>query len=171
MRRNYNYYEKEFDCMICCYDKKEFDKIREIRNRIGRDKCIDSTRKRNEILMYLDEYRARKDAHRDGFNSKVYSYIVPVVFGILFSFVTELSRYIILLIGLILDNFPKISIDAILKFKDCSSTSVIKISSLIVAIIIIVFCICKKMGFPKIKENVELIDKINYIESQIKYLL
>jgi hypothetical protein len=156
--------------MICCYDKKEFDKIREIINRIGRDKCIDSTRKRNEILMYLDEYRARKDAHRDGFNSKVYSYIVPVIFGILISLVTELSIYIILLIGLILDNFHKISIDAILKFIDRSSTSVIKISSLIVAMII-VLCICIKIGFPKIKENVELIDKINYIESQIKYLL
>ncbi len=170
MRRDYSYYENEFECMISCYDKKEFDKIREIINRIGRDKCIDSTRKRNEILMYLDEYRARKDAHRDGCNSKEYSYIVPVIFGILISLVTELSIYIILLIGLILDNFHKISIDAILKFIDRSSTSVIKISSLIVAMII-VLCICIKIGFPKIKENVELIDKINYIESQIKYLL
>nr|WP_314770807.1 hypothetical protein [uncultured Peptostreptococcus sp.] len=155
MRRDYNYYEKEFDCMICCYDKKEFDKIREIINRIGRDKCIDSTRKRNEILMYLDEYRARKDAHRDGFNSKAYTSIVSFAFVIIAPLVFALSNYMLSLIN------GNISVS----FENLSN-----LIASILAVIIVLF-ICEKIGFRKIKKHVELVDKIDYIENQIKYLL
>lgn len=116
---------------------------------------IDSTRKRNEILMYLDEYRTRNETYRDGFNSKAYTSIVSFAFGIIASLVFELSNYMLSLIN------GNISV---------SFVNLRNLIAYILAVIIVLF-ICEKIEFRKIKKRVELVDKIDYIENQIKYLL